>query len=169
MAAKNTAGPLKTGQILANIHQHTYICRLTAFLAQLVEQFIRNEQVAGSSPAEGSPQKPPHSLDLAVFCFPARQFCGCPSQEAHKPVAQPSGIFPGRSSPRPKNSIPAAAFATTCTSKKTAPGHSGKQPRAGLVAAGPGTRGLGFSEHTIFVLPYPGWASIRLAPVWVKG
>ena len=29
-------------------------CLVLAFLAQLVEQLIRNEQVAGSSPVEGS-------------------------------------------------------------------------------------------------------------------
>lgn len=30
---------------------------MLAFLAQLVEQFIRNERVAGSSPVEGSDYK----------------------------------------------------------------------------------------------------------------
>ena len=33
---------------------NNYLCFLTASLAQLVEQLIRNEQVVGSSPIGGS-------------------------------------------------------------------------------------------------------------------
>ena len=33
---------------------NNYLCCLTASLAQLVEQLIRNEQVVGSSPIGGS-------------------------------------------------------------------------------------------------------------------
>jgi hypothetical protein len=42
-----------------------------AALAQLVEQFIRNEKVASSIPASGTrlKQKPALSQEARVFCF----------------------------------------------------------------------------------------------------
>ncbi len=50
------------------IEYNSFCAIINANLAQLVEQRIRNAQVAGSNPAVGSKQNPA-SLKLAGFCY----------------------------------------------------------------------------------------------------
>lgn len=60
-------------QIYQNEHNVLLLFRnLSAFLAQLVEQLTRNEQVAGSSPVEGSKQR----LVCCAISFLLSFFCG---------------------------------------------------------------------------------------------